>query len=398
MARKRRVELQGRLGELAGNAPERSPNVRTLARYAANSACRLAALGFAARVDFDKLLVGTAYEVPFGQSPFAFERGNQFEERLRKDDYARLRNLLALELKLDPERVVVRNLRGGPGPDRYRMDDRAETTRQVLESMMKGKSGAPNLLDGAVLTRTIGGVPAYFEADAVAARGTAKILAGEVKSFPTVDGQADPEKVGAAVSQVAIYLLLLGDLVERLGGDRESVSRDAFLITPKNTGLTPTLLPLPVGREIDRAARILASTPDTTELVESLPEKLPSFADVANAPSLGQRLEAASCLTEEVGTHYGPACLAACGLSRFCRERAYRAGDPARVGGTLVRLLPGVESIDRAGELARGATPSPAEAPVAEQLVRASTLLEEMAPAERPSRRRSNRPAPRKKT
>lgn len=397
MARKRRVELGGRLGELAGNSPERAPNVRTLARYAANSACSLAALGFAARVDFDKLLVGTAYEVPFGQSPFAFLRGNLFEEQLRKDNHSRLRALLAPALKLPPEALTVENLRGKTPEQRFRMSDRAEATRQVMAGIVKGKKEAPNVLDGAVLTRTIGGVPAYFEADAVAAHGRAEILAGEVKSFPTVDGQADPEKVGAAVSQVAIYLLLLGDLVESLGGDRAKVSSDAFLITPKNTGLVPTLLPLPVGRETDRARRILEAAPDTAEIVASLPEKLPTFADVAHAPSIAQRLEAASCLAEEVGTHYAPSCLSSCGLSRFCRERAYRAGDPARIGGTLVRLLPGVASLDRAGELARGAEPSSEEAPVAAQLVRAASLLDEVCPPAAPRKRRSQRPAPRRK-
>jgi hypothetical protein len=71
------------------------------------------------------------------------------------------------------------------------------------------------------------------------------------------DGQADPHNVGAAVGQVAIYILLLQELVARVGGKPQLVSTDALLITPRNTGLQPTLIEKSVSREIDRARRIL---------------------------------------------------------------------------------------------------------------------------------------------
>src|SRR5262245_34993366 len=84
-----------RLDEIRGGELRRSPNVRTLAAYAARSSCRLATLGFFAGVDFDRLLGGTAYEMPFGLSPFAIARGLKFERALRADDYALTRSLLA---------------------------------------------------------------------------------------------------------------------------------------------------------------------------------------------------------------------------------------------------------------------------------------------------------------
>ena len=366
-----------RLADLAGKAPSRAPNVRTLARYAANSHCTMASVGFAARVDFDRLLVGTRYEVPFGQSPFAFRRGNLFEDLLRRDGHAPIKELLGRGLGYDASKARVVNLREGAEKTRVGMAKRAVATGELVDKVLGGAADAPNLIDGAVMAKEVGGVMAYFEADAVAAQFDSPIHAGEIKSFPTVDGQADADKVGAAISQVAIYILLLRDVVVGLGGDPDSVASKALLITPKNTGLQPTMTVKDVGREVDRAARILAQAPSAGEIVDSLPASLPSFEAVASK-ALGEpeRLDAVEQLVESVGTSYGPACLSSCGLSRLCRQRAHRSGDPARVGGQLVRLLPGISSLDRAAALAAGGRASADEQPVADELRRASDLLD----------------------
>src|SRR5262245_33944429 len=87
-------QLDQRLEEIRGGAPRRSPTVRVLAAHAQHTDCHLAALGFAAGVDFDRLLEGTRFKAPFGQSPFALFRGLAFEKRLRDNDYAALRELL----------------------------------------------------------------------------------------------------------------------------------------------------------------------------------------------------------------------------------------------------------------------------------------------------------------
>src|SRR5262245_20344356 len=87
-----------RLEALAGKAPRRAADVRTLARFAANSDCRLAVVGFAARVNLDRLLEGTRFEAPFGQSAFAFRRGTRFEGRLRENGYAPMLDLLRAHL------------------------------------------------------------------------------------------------------------------------------------------------------------------------------------------------------------------------------------------------------------------------------------------------------------
>jgi hypothetical protein len=67
------------------------------------------------------------------------------------------------------------------------------------------------------------------------------------------------------------------------------------------------------------------------------------------------------------------------------------------VGGRLVRLLPNIDSLDRAKVLADGGAPTDAERPIAEQLVRAARLramLSTSAPAERGAPTATPRPSP----
>lgn len=357
--------------KLRGDAPTRSADVRSLAMFAANSGCKLATLGFAARVDFNRILEGTRYAAPFGQSPFAFRRGNTFENLLRRDGHAPLLSLFGEHLRRDVSRARVADLKTGFPPSREGMKARAAETEQRVAAIVSQSKTAPNLIDGAVLGCEVGGVMSYFEADAVAAQFAEPIHVGEVKSFPTVDGQADADKVGAAIQQVSIYILLLGDVVSRLGGHAKDVSTRALLITPQNTGLQPTMTVKDVGREVDRARRILQQAPDAIEVASRLPKGHPTFHAVAKGEET-ERIDAAKRLADQVGTNYEPSCLGSCGMSRLCRERA--CGRPERVGGNLVRMLPNVKSLDRVTALAGGAKPTAAERPIADQLLRAARL------------------------
>src|SRR5262249_51970329 len=233
------LHLERRLEEIRGGAPRRSPTVRALAAYAQHAGCNLATLGFAAGVNFDRLLAGTRLQAPFGQSPFAIGRGLAFEKLLRADDYAATRELFRA-LPGSPARGArVANLRTGYPKDGTAMPRRADDTLRLLRQIARGEPAAPHLIDGAVLTAVLGGRPAYFEADALAAWAGAMIHAAEVKSFPKVDERVDPDKLAAALDQVAVYLLLTRDAVLRLGGDPDRLVSDrALLVTPRNVGLT----------------------------------------------------------------------------------------------------------------------------------------------------------------
>jgi hypothetical protein len=372
--------FERRLDAIRGGALGRSPTVRVLAAYAQHTDCNLARLGFSAGVDLDQLLKGTDFEAPFGQSPFAYSRGLAFERILREHNYAPTLDLLRTQLKYPVADARIANLRDGYPPTKVGMLLRAQDTRTLLRLIVEGAPTAPNLLDGAVLQATIGGVRAYFEADGIAARSEGQIHVAEIKSFPKVDGRVDPEKLGEALTQVAIYIHLVREEIGRLGGDPSRlVSDTAMLITPQNTALRPALSTQDVGARVLRVGELLARIPGVEEVVSSVPPGV-SFGPVADRGAAeGQRLDALHQIADRVGTAYKPCCLSSCGNARFCRERARQAASPRLAGTSLVRLLPGVQSLDRAEELTRGAPPAIEEAPSAALLARAGRLYDAVA-------------------
>lgn len=372
----RSIDVSERVDALRGSAPRQTPTVRVLAAFARHTTCGLAAAGFAAGVDFDRLLAGTDVAVDYGQSPFAFARGKQFEALLARDGYSAVFSLLREHLAFSPGDTRAVNLRKGFRHDRTGMSERALATQQLLSRMVRGDAMAPNLIDGAVFEAEVGGVTAHFEADALAARSAGELYPGEVKSFPVVDGRADPEKLGAALDQAAVYTMLARRAVDLVGGDPHVISTRALLITPRNVGLTPMLSQQDISRRMDRVEELFARVPRIDELDDVFPAGA-TFAQVCEtAGSAEARLEALDALAEAVGRAYGDSCLADCGLARFCRGRLQAAGDPAVCGSGLVRNLPGVPTLARAVALSRGAPPAGREEPVARQLARARRYYE----------------------
>src|SRR5207248_11650797 len=76
------------MNELAGTAKRTGRSVRGVAQWAHNQRCATNNAMFAARVDNDRLLAGTAYAREFGQSPFAIARGARVEAIGRANSYA----------------------------------------------------------------------------------------------------------------------------------------------------------------------------------------------------------------------------------------------------------------------------------------------------------------------
>jgi hypothetical protein len=257
------------------------------------------------------------------------------------------------------------------------MPRRARDTADLLRRIAQGDPVAPHLIDGAVLAASVGGLIAYFEADALAALAGGEVRVAEVKSFPKVDDRVDPDKLGAALDQVAIYILLTRDEIVRQGGDPEGLVSDrALLITPRNVGLTPTLSEQHVGARVRRARRLLDQIPRAADVAASVPGGV-SFGAVADTRAdERRRLDLLHDLADRVGTAYEPSCLATCGNARFCRARAFRDGSPCLAGTTALRLLPGVATLGRAEELTHGARPAGEEAPAAALLERAGRLYD----------------------
>jgi hypothetical protein len=84
---------------------------------------------------------------------------------LRANGYAATLDLFRAELGFARSDARVVNLRAGYPKTSEGMSQRGEETRRLLGLIIQGDPAAPNLIDGAVLQASIGGLPAYFEAE-----------------------------------------------------------------------------------------------------------------------------------------------------------------------------------------------------------------------------------------
>ena len=206
-----------RLDAIRGSSPRRSPNVRVLADFSQNTDCRLATLGFAAGVDFGNLLRGTSFQSAFTHSPFAVTRGLSFENMLRENNYALTLDLVRGPLGLPAKGAHAVNLREGFPAGPGRMPARLKKTQDLMQQILRGETAAPHWLDGSVLRCGVGGIEAFFEADALGRGSVGPIRIVEVKSFPKVDDRIDPDQLGSALDQSALYVMLSREAIAQLG-------------------------------------------------------------------------------------------------------------------------------------------------------------------------------------
>ncbi len=369
-------EIKAKLESLRGDSTPRPVTARVVASQSANTRCGLLTLANASGVRFDRMLQHTEFAVPYGQARSAITRGNQFEGKLKAGGYAELFQVLREAFGIGDQPLTVRNLKEEVPHDRAdpygSLGKRADLTREIIKESLTAKVESPHLIDGAILRLDLGGQVGYLETDALALRLKGKLRVGEIKSFPAIDGRADPAKVGSAADQSAVYVLALENLVRELGGDPEQqVSSRILLITPRNTGMRPTVHEIDVSRRVSHHRRQLEGAPDLNELLAAVP----SAVSFPSEDGKGNPVVELGKMAAATGTCYSPTCLSFCGLSRWCRHRASEVSDPTRIGPTLVRLLPGVASLERARELAGGAAPTAGEEAAAEPLRRAERLL-----------------------
>ncbi|MGA5823831.1 hypothetical protein ACPC54_39010 [Kitasatospora sp. NPDC094028] len=335
--------LAQRLAELRGPAPQRSLNARSLAALAANPGCHRRAVLDAAGVDKTALAARLGRPAPFGQSPFAIARGVIFESRLKADGYAALLEPLRAHLGVpdDGAPLEVPDLlhRSGPAV-------RADRTAEVL-ARAAAEPDTWTLLDHPMLRLDVAGSAAYLEPDALVVHG-GRCTVVEIKSFPVLDGSADPAKVGAAARQAAVYVLALQQTAaaaagrplaadpyteQRLpGSPRTSV----LLVCPKDFGNHPTAVAVDVRRELATTRRQLSRMTGIGRLLAELPAgtDFDLAADQDGVPArTSEQLTAA---VETMPAAYSPDCLSTCELGFHCRARA-RCDDRVEQLGRGVR-------------------------------------------------------------
>ncbi|WP_329373904.1 hypothetical protein [Streptomyces sp. NBC_01483] len=359
--------LRQRLAELRGPAvPPKALDARALAALAANPGCERRALLDGAGVDKAKLADALGSPSAFGQSQFAFMRGNAFEARVKADGGAELLRLV--HEKLDPGAEPPT---AGVVPDLSAVGPEGRAARTALALREATTAGVWTLLDHPMLALDVAGSPAFLEPDAVVVHPDGSWTVVEIKSFPMLDGSADPAKVGAAARQSAVYVLALEEVAAHLaqGGDpAPEVRHRVLLVCPKDFSNLPTASAVDIRKQRAVTRRQLARLTRVEDIADTLPE----------GTCFGPDLPAADLTTavESVPAAYAPECLAACELAFHCRDRSRAEGVVTALGRSLRSELGGLTTIGEVLAAAHGAAGDPDDPAVA-ALRRAATLRSE---------------------
>jgi hypothetical protein len=309
----------------------------------------------------DKAVLAGALGAPsaFGQSQFAFMRGNAFEARVKADGGAELLRLVHERLDPAAEAPVAALV-----PDLAAVGPQGRTARTALALREATEARSWALLDHPMLALDVAGSPAFLEPDAVVVHPDGSWTVVEIKSFPLLDGSADPAKVGAAARQSAVYVLALEEVAARLA-PAPVVRHRILLVCPKDFSNLPTASPVDIRKQRAVTRRQLARLTRIEEITDTLPEGM------CFAPDLPQEeLEAA---VETVPAAYAPECLAACELAFHCRDRSRAQGAVTSVGRSLRAELGGLTTVDDVLAAAHGQAGDPDD-PVVAALRRAAEL------------------------
>ncbi|MFI8889605.1 hypothetical protein [Streptomyces paradoxus] len=370
LPRTRGTALRQRLAELRGpDVPAKALDARALAALAANPGCARRAILDGAGVNKTALASALGSPAAFGQSQFALTRGNAFEAKVKADGGAELLRLV--HEKLD---------RSAEPPDDARVPDltatgpQGRTARTELELReAAAHPGAWTLLDHPMLALDVAGSPAFLEPDAVVVHPDGGWTVVEIKSFPLLDGSADPAKVGAAARQAAVYVLALEEVAARLGAEPDGppapqVRHRVLLVCPRDFSNLPAASAVDIRKQRAVTARQLARLTRIEDIADALPE------GTCFSPELpAEELTAA---VESVPATYAPECLSACELAFHCRARSRGEGAVTTLGRPVRAELGGLTTVEEVLAAARGEAGDPGDPAVA-ALRRAAALRAE---------------------
>ncbi|MEW2609027.1 hypothetical protein AB0937_02200 [Streptomyces sp. NPDC047880] len=379
--RTRGTALRHRLAELRGpDVPAKALDARALAALAANPGCARRAILDGAGVNKAALAGALGSPSAFGQSQFALTRGNAFEAKVKADGGAELLRLVHDKLDRSAEPPVAARV-----PDLTATGPRGRTARTELELReAAARPGTWTLLDHPMLALDVAGSPAFLEPDAVVVHPDGGWTVVEIKSFPLLDGSADPAKVGAAARQAAVYVLALEELAARLGAEREGdagaegaegasvsaprVRHRILLVCPRDFSNLPAASAVDIRKQRAVTARQLARLTRIEDIADALPE------GTCFSPELPA--EALTASVESVPAAYAPECLSACELAFHCRSRSREAGAVTSLGRPVRAELGGLTTVEDVLAAARGEAGDPDDPAVA-ALRRAAALRAE---------------------
>lgn len=344
------------LESIRGTLPRARANARSVAALTENPGCTRRRVIDSAGVVAHELAASLGHPTLRGQSPFAIEGGNRFEDRLKeRSEYALLVEALAPYVELpSPPDLVVEDVNKVPGT-RFTpewMDARVAKTGDALSKIARGEADAPHVVDHPVLRFELAGAHVNLEPDALAFRVGEKLELVEIKSYPIIDGQADPGKLSATAGQTAVYHMALRTTLERLGFDPELLVWSVILVAPRNFGRQPVAHRVPLKKKSMSLTRVLAAVPKTADVLADLDPGLTFDVDPGDTMDETTLRAALTAAVQEVSALFVPDCVTNCDMAAFCRAEAWAADDPARLGRDARDNLAGVHTLADALRLA----------------------------------------------
>lgn len=379
-------DARERLVHFRGDFPAKPLDARRIAGLLDAPGCMRRQVIDAASVHLKDLAPLVGCREP-GRSPYALQRGVRFEQSVTSNAMSFLLPLVREQLGLDVREVRQQDLSKPqvstqfPALDRDTVTAlRLKTTRDFVEQMLAGDQKAINLLRHPYLALQLGDMPAYLEPDLVAYAAAGTIAPIEIKSFPCIDGIADPAKTAEAARQTAVYLVALRRLIESLGQPTTRIASRGLLVMTRDFTLEASGSLLDLRPQVQRLERVLANFPHVTQLAAQIPTavSLPSLP--GRDTSQAERRAASAQAREAVGAlpmRFGDGC-AGCPLLDFCRGQAQREGSVAQLGTEAANICGDVTTVTEALALAAGTrTPATAaEKAVAEELRRAAIAVQ----------------------
>jgi hypothetical protein len=245
------------------------------------------------------------------------------------------------------------------------------------------------VIRGAVVELVVAGEPALVELDTLVLAGTEERWHPvAIRSFPAVDGTADPVRVAQVARVLAVTVLALRAALARLSQPGQPgepadltatrISTRALLALPENFSLAPTGAVLDLAPQVRRLSRAFTTLAAPDHLAAAL-SGAPALPDPATAAGDGgaDAGEAARQALGALPSRFGDGC-PRCGLFAYCRGEQEDSDQVARLGSAAANLCGGTDTVTDVLALAHGdrAAAGPAEQALATALSRAARALD----------------------
>ncbi|MET7948992.1 hypothetical protein [Micromonospora sp. NPDC005324] len=246
--------------------------------------------------------------------------------------------------------------------------------------MVNTADSALHLIRHPLLEFDLAGVTTHLELDVLSCASLGQLTPIEIKSLPLHhQTDADPHKVGAAVRQIAVYMVALRRLVIVSGGTRDQVADQALLVMTSGFSMRPEAFVVDMRPHVDHLEWVLAQQPNAGLVLADLPRPAILPSPMAPEASPEEKLEIKAATKEAVSAlpmHYGDGC-ATCPMLAFCAKEAELHDSVAQMGTQAANACGSVGTISAAFDLIGGRRMpvSGAERAVVADFSRASAAL-----------------------